>query len=362
MNILFVITGLGMGGAENLVVNLADKYSEQGHQVAIVYLLGEAIVIPVDKNIQLYPLDMNSYRDVISAYIKLRRVILDFQPDVVHSHMIHANLLSRIVRLSTHIANLVCTAHNTNEGGKLRMLAYRVTDHLANVSTNVSGEAVARFIEMKATTTGRMLSVPNGIDTVKFKFDLNKRLYYRNEFKDGDKKVIIAVGRFNKQKDYPNLFNAVAILAEKRSDFCVKIVGDGPLRDDLVQLTRELNIERCIQFLGISRDISGLMSASDIFVLSSAFEGFGLVVAEAMACARAIVATDCGGVSEVVGTAGLLVEVGDSTALANALISQLNKSNKELADLGYQARERIVNNFSLDNTAKEYMKLFKGNY
>ena len=177
MKNLLVITGLGMGGAEHVVVNLADALVVRGHHVKIAYLTGDALVFPNNANIEVVSIGMKGkgVKDFFKAYIKLRVLIKGFKPDVVHSHMIHANLLSRLVRLTAKVPKLVCTAHNTNEGGRLRMLAYRLTDKLANISTNVSEEAVEAFIKAGAVKSGRMVSVTNGIDTNRFVFDTKAR-------------------------------------------------------------------------------------------------------------------------------------------------------------------------------------------
>ncbi|WP_181317579.1 glycosyltransferase [Photobacterium kishitanii] len=358
MKILLVITGLGMGGAENLVVNLADKYVEQGHEVVIAYAFGDAVVTPKNENIQLVSLGVSSYSDFFSAYFKLRALVTKFQPDVIHSHMIHANLLARLVRLTTKVPRLVCTAHSINEGGCLRMLAYRMTDNLVDISTNVSQEAADKFIELGAAPAKKMKAVLNGIDTNTFMFSADKRIKYRKQFCLNDDKLIVAVGSLNLPKDYPNLLNAISIVVANKLNVKVKVIGDGPLKDNLLQLVDELNLADVVEFVGISRDVSGIMSASDLFVLSSSFEGFGLVVAEAMACERPVVATDCGGVKEVVGSIGKLVAPENSDDLAKGIIEVLNKPEQELQQLGKQGRQRILNKYSLDYVVEQYMNLY----
>ena len=113
-------------------------------------------------------------------------------------------------------------------------------------------------------------------------------------------------------------------------------------------LALSLDILDVVDFLGVRMDIPALMSAADVFVLSSAWEGFGLVVAEAMACERLVVATDCGGVREVVGPYGHLVPPSDSKALCGALEAALNVSEAEYKTIGDCARKRIFDNFSLE--------------
>lgn len=95
-------------------------------------------------------------------------MIKNYKPDVVHAQMVHANILTRLIRLTTSISKLICTAHSSNEGGILRMLAYRITDSLANLTTNVSSTAVASFELQYAVPKNSMLTVYNGVDFTNF--------------------------------------------------------------------------------------------------------------------------------------------------------------------------------------------------
>jgi len=362
MKVLLVITGLGVGGAERLVTALADYYVSRGHDVMLVLFHGDTELCPVDSRVRVVNLNMkrNPF-GVIGALSRLRRLIGEFQPEVVNSHLVHANIFTRLLRLVTPMRCLISSAHNTNEGGRLRMLAYRLTDRLADISTNVSEDAVQAFQDQGALCPGRMLAIHNGIDTEDFVFDQAARDRIRAELSVGDSiPLIIAVGRLWEQKDYPNLLNAMSGLARRSFEFRLAIIGDGPLRSELKALAQSLGIAGQVDFLGVRHDIPALMSACDVFVLSSAWEGFGLVVAEAMACERIVVATDSGGVREVVGGAGYLVEPRDSEALSGAIGQALGLSDAERKLMGEAARARVVEKFSLTVTADRYLAVFRG--
>lgn len=362
MRILLVITGLGMGGAEKVVTSLADAMTAKGHDVRIAYMTGDALVLPTHANVQVVSLGMVNKTDVVVALFKLRKLINDFQPDVVHSHMLHANIMARLVRLLTPVQRLITTAHNINEGGRWHMLAYRLTDALSDISTNVSAEAVAAFVQAKAVRQERMLALHNGIDTDNFIFCAEARMRVRQALQIKENgKLILAVGRLHEQKDYPNLLHAFAQLpvsAVNGVPHQLCIAGQGPLRASLEALTVKLDITDRVRFLGIRQDVAALMSAADVFVLSSAFEGFGLVVAEAMACERVVVATDCGGVREVVGEAGYLVKPKDAKVLALALLTALQLTADESSALGRSARQRVIDHYSLDSVIDKWLQLY----
>ena len=359
MKILLVITGLGMGGAEKLVTSLADQFISKGHDVVVAYMTGEVILSPKSNCVNLINLNVNSIKNAFGAYFKLRRLIIDFKPDVVHSHLLHANILCRSLRLTTAIPRLISSAHNTDEEGWMRFLAYRLTDRLADISTNVSDEAVEAFIKKKAVRPGRMLTLHNGISITEFVYSEQSRNDVRRQLgMIKGEQLILAVGRLNEQKDYPNLLSAILVLSKNYPNIKLAIAGNGPLLQDLKKIVDKLGIRHIVNFLGVREDIPSLMSAADVFVLSSAWEGFGLVVAEAMACKQVVVATDCGGVKEVVGDAGFLVPPKNFVALATALQQALTLEHDDRIQLGEKARQRSMQLYSLDMATEKWLRLY----
>ncbi|MEF3075901.1 glycosyltransferase [Methylobacter sp. Wu1] len=361
MKILLVITELGVGGAERLVTNLADCFAQADHEVCLAYLYGEAKLLPNDPRVRVIKIGLTKNPvSFLPAFIKLRSLVRDFKPDVVNSHLVHANIPVRILRLIVPIPRLISSAHNTNEEGRFRMSAYRLTDRLADISTNVSDEAVNVFIEQKAVKPGRMIAMHNGIPIQDFSFSPSARSEMRRQLDISDEcQLILAVGRLYEPKDYPNLLKAFSSLVFKASDTKLLIAGDGPLKSYLENMAAALGIADKISFLGIRHDVPALMSACDVFVLSSAWEGFGLVVGEAMASERVVVATDCGGVKEVIGDAGFLVPACNSAALEEALNKAIQLPIIERQKLGRLARARVESLYSLDVVAEKWLQLYQ---
>lgn len=364
MNILYLITGLGGGGAEKVLTDLADQMVLKGHQVKIAYLKGEVVVRPRTASIELIYLGLERPIHVFAAYRKYRELILSFKPDVVHTHMIHANIFTRISRLFCPIPKLISSAHSTNEGGKLRMLAYRFTHNLSEVTTNVSNEASRNFIVNKAVVNGEILTVYNGIDLKKFIANnvdlsvLKKKLNISAEAK-----VLIAVGRFHEAKDYPNLINAFNIFLANfdKNLFHLFIVGDGDpaIITEIKNLIQTYNLGNNIHLLGRRDDIAELLSGADLFVLSSKYEGLPSVVIEAMACEAFVIATDCGGSAEIMGDTGILVPPQNSEALAEALKEAVNKTPLEIQENNLKARQRVEELFSLEKSVENWLKIYR---
>lgn len=360
MKILLLITGLGVGGAETQVTELASQFAERGDTVMLAFMTGEPEVLPRHPAVTVCSLGMhNSVSGMLTGYRALRRLVKNYQPDVVHSHMVHANLLARVVRLSCPMPRLISTAHSNNEGGKARMLAYRVTDALADLSTNVSDNAVAAFEEKGAVPKGRMIAVSNGIATERFRHDPALRKEVREEAGlKPNTKLILAVGRLVDVKDYPNLLRAFALVSKNMQDTVLWIAGGGERLEDLQELSHELGIARAVCFLGIRSDTEALYNAADVSVLSSKWEGFGLVVAEAMASENVVVATDCGGVREVLDECGYLVPPQDPVRLAAALQQALVLPQGDAMLLGQKARQRVLDHYSLHSTVDTWAAIY----
>ena len=363
MNILLVITGLGIGGAEKQVCDLADKFFQLGHQVKLISLSKSFSEQTLPKNNQIEISYLNMTKDPLSlvrAYFQLRNEIKTFKPDVIHSHMFHANLMARLIRLSTKVDRLICTAHSKNEGGALRMALYRFTNFLSDLNTNVSQDAVNAFIEKKAVKKDQMIAMENGIDTFLFKKDgamrENMQLslpLIKNDY------VFLAVGRLTDPKDYPNLLRAFSIVNKQKPHTCLLIAGIGELEQELKQYVNQLGISEKVSFLGLRRDIHKLMNLADTYVMSSHFEGLPLVIGEAMATEKVVISTDCGGTREVIGGNGLLVPIRDSEALANAMLQSMALTAEERSILGKKARQHIVDNYSLDAVVNKWLKLYQ---
>lgn len=354
MKILYVITGLGLGGAEKVVADLADQMIILGNDVKIAYLTGEILVRPVSLNIELINLNLNSVKNLLSASKKYKRLINRFCPDVVHSHMVHANIFTRLNRAFFPVPKLICTAHSSNEGGIMRMFAYRFTHSLSDLNTNVSIEATNSLIDKHAFPKDGLITVYNGIDIDKFnsQSDVAKR--------DTDILTLVAVGRFSEAKDYSNLLYAFSLLEKSiTKNIKLNIVGDGDLRKKIENLIENLGLGDKVSLLGRRSDIPLLLNQSDIFVLSSKYEGLPTVVIEAMACMCYVVATDCGGSAEILGDTGKLVPVNDSRALAHAIEEVMNLNTKVIDNNNKKARARVEQLFSLEVSVQKWLTLYE---
>ncbi|AXX02646.1 glycosyltransferase [Cronobacter sakazakii] len=356
--VLFVITGLGLGGAEKQLCLLADKLVQRNYDVAIVALNGEIEVTPKSNEVKLINLRMQKNPlGLLNAVLRLAKIIKDFKPQIVHGHMFHANIIARLARLiAPGNYKLVCTAHSKNEGGKVRMLAYRVTDCLCDITTNVSDEALTDFIKKKAFRKYKSRVVYNGIDTDLFKYDENIRNELRKQLNINDNCfLILAVGRLTEAKDYPNLLSAMQKLPD---NYKLVIIGEGEARHQVERNIIDLQLQSAVMLLGRIMDVARYYSACDIYVSSSQWEGFGLVVAEAMSCERLVVATNAGGVAEVVGDKRFIVPISDANALASKIIEVTNSDANTKTKIMQRNRNHIVDTFSIDSIVNNWLDIY----
>ncbi|WP_299330820.1 glycosyltransferase [uncultured Psychrobacter sp.] len=358
MKILYVITGLGQGGAERVVCELADKMYEKGHEVKIAYLTGKVLTRPDHNDIALIEVGLVNAFTLPKAYIKLSNIIREYQPDVVHAHMIHANIFSRLIRATTPIKKLICTAHSSNEGGILRMIAYRATDRLADLTTNVSETAVTAYENKYAVPKNLMKKVYNGVNFNNFKYESSAKLEIRDELNlSAHKKIILAVGRLNEAKNYPNLLRAISYLKKiTQVDFVLLVAGEGELRNKIEELICELKLSNDVLLLGNRTDVTKLMSACDVFVLSSDYEGLPTVLIEALFCQANVVATEVSGVHEIVGTNGYIVPIKQPKVLAKFIANSLKNNKKNTS--GY---EYVNSKFNLDLIVNQWTELYECN-
>ena len=363
MRIAYVLNTLAVGGAERQVLAIAGRMVARGHAVALLVLKPHQ-VDDLKTELNVFHLDIG--KDGLSVFAGLRRALASlrsFQPDVIHSHNFHGNMMARLMRLFYRRAKLISTIHNVYEGGRLRMFAYRMSDGLADRTTAVSCVVKERYVRLKALAGEKCVVITNGIEAAEFAPDAGRRAAMRTEMSAGDDFVWLTVGRGTAAKDLQNLLQAFGNVCREQAEAQLWIAGEAPPRKDakfeyfVVAMPRSAREK--LRRLGMRRDIPALLDAADGFVLSSAWEGVPLAVGEAMAMEKPVVATDVGGVRELVDDTGVLVPARDSVALARAMVDVMQRPEEERAALGRAARERILNHFDMDAKADEWETLYR---
>ncbi len=363
MRIAYVLNTLAVGGTERQVLAIAGRMAARGHAVALVVLKPHDVD---DLTTELTVAHLDIRKDARSFIRGLRRglaFLRAFQPDVIHGHNFHGNMMARLMRLFYRPVKLISTIHNVYEGGRLRMLAYRVSDWLAHRTTAVSALVAERYTRLHAVARKKCVVITNGIEAAEFAPDAGRRAATRAEMTAGDDFVWLTVGRGTAAKDIKNLMQAFGNVCRLLEPTQLWIAGEMPLREGTryayFTVAMPRNARERLRRLGLRRDIPALLDAADGFVLSSAWEGMPLAVGEAMAMEKPVVATDVGGVRELVGDAGVLVPAKDSEALATAMLEVMRRSADERTAMGRAGRERILKYFTMDAKADEWEALYR---
>lgn len=355
-------TGLARGGAEAQVTLLAKTLSRRGWDVRLYSMLPPTAFVEelLECGIQVESLSMRrGFADPRAIYRLVRR-LRSFKPHVMHCHMIHANLLGRVSRLFVRIPGLICTAHSVWEGGKWRDWAYRLTDPLCDLTTNVSKTGLSRYVEAKLADGAKAVWVPNGVDASCYSPDKSAGVRIRARM-DWEGFVWLAVGNLRVPKDYPNLLRAFAWMSARAPQARLAIVGSGPLRTSLESLAGELGIGVKVRFLGAREDVRELLQAVDGFVMSSAWEGTPMALLEACACGVPVVATRVGGNPDVVedGVSGYLIDPRNSEALGEAMLKLMALPESERAVMGVAARRRVESAFGHERIVDKWENIYE---
>lgn len=364
LRVLLVTTSLMRGGAEIQVYLLARELAVRGHAVHVVTLRDpEAYEAELDEiGVPLTSLGMRRGVPDPRALIRLARVVRRWRPTVVHSHMVHANLLARLARPFAWAPVQVSTAHNVIEGGRAREVAYRLTDALSDLTTNVCDAGVARYVTVGAVPRHKIRAMPNGLDLTAFDAQGRDRSATREALDVGDAFVWLAVGRLEEAKDYPTMLESVRLASERSRRFTVLVVSEGPLRAALEARRDALGIPaEAVRFLGARSDVPDLMRAADGYLMSSAWEGLPMVLLEAAAASLPIVATDVGGNHEVVedGVNGRLVAARDPAALAAAIEQTMDLGPSERSALGAAGRRAVEARYRIEAVVDRWEALYR---
>jgi len=361
-HILFLTTFLAYGGAEIQVAQLAMRLQARGWDVDVVSMrTPEALTDDLQQaGVFVQTLGMRKGAPDPRAIFRLARIIRQQRSKIVHSHMVHANLLARATRPFAPAKVWLCTAHSTDEGGPNRERAYRLTDFLCDLTTQVSMAGLRRYVEVKATPRQKIRYLPNGVDTQKFHPRKETRARVRRDLGLGDAFFWLAVGRLDPAKDYPTMLRAFARSRRGARRPLLMIAGQGPERARLETLADQLKIGDAVRFLGVRQDVPALMAAADAFVMSSAWEGLPMVLLEAQATALPAASTDVGGVNEVIDDdrSGYLVPSGQPDALAGAMLRMMALSEKERHEMGRAGRAKIEAIYSLDHVVSQWEALY----
>ena len=384
MKVLRIIARLNTGGPARHVVLLDRGLRARGYETLLIHGridAGEGSLEYLADEARLRTLQISDLGRRLSpvgdlrAFAQLVRVIFKEAPDVVHTHTAKAGALGRLAAFTFNLTRarsrrslVVHTFHGHVLAGYFRpttnvlvRLAERslakITDRIVTISVAQRRDIVSRF---RIAPEGRTVTIPLGLDLQPLLSQPQSQPTLRDQLGLGiDEPVIGYVGRFVPIKDLPTLIEAFAIVLKHVPDAALILAGDGPIRPELESLVQRMNLGGRVRFLGWSNDLGSIYATIDICALSSLNEGTPVAIIEAMAAGKAVVATDVGGVADVIedGRTGILVPPGDAEAMANAVV-MLAKDRTTRHRLGRAARESVAARFAHERLVDDVDRLY----
>jgi len=366
MKILHLISSGGMYGAEAVITTLCLQLHENGHTSDIACFMNrhrpntDFYEAARNQGLAVQSLLCRSRID-IDALRVLRRLIVEKDYDVVHSHNYKADVYLRLATFGLPVC-VVATCHTWYDNdhavwlyGVFDRMLLRFFDAVVSVSPGVSLR-----LKKAGIRSGAVTEITNGIAVEKYS---NRFTVLQKELSiPHDRIVVGVVARLSREKGICHFLNAIHLLRDSTESFYFVVVGEGPEGASLRQQTEELGIADKVHFLGRREDMPEVFASIDILVQPSLNEGLPISVLEGMASGCTVIASRVGALPTVIedGTSGVFVPPGDSQSLSQAILRVGNDPTLQ-AELGGNAQRRVQSLFSAQEMARKYLSIYEAN-
>ncbi|MDP2644064.1 MAG: glycosyltransferase family 4 protein [Desulfobacterales bacterium] len=364
INVLFVLPGLGSGGSERVVLDLAKGLDKENFKPFVFSILGGPLEAQF-KNaaIGLFISNKQPGKGYLTLMTQIHQVIKECQIDIVLPHHWVSLFYAFFgMILNRRKVRLYYTEHSTFEIVSLQPFYKIIAMIFLNFSAGciaISREISNAFEKSLKISRRKLYYIPNSVDQGRFEQPVDIRKTRAALGIRPARWVIGTVANFKEVKNHRSLIFAFQQVQEKFKDAVLLLIGAGHLEDEIKSLVNKLGLKENVLFLGYKPDVSLWIRILDIFCLPSFSEGFPICILEAMACKIPIVATDVSGINEIIesGQNGLLVPSNDSKQLAVAMI-RLLQDNKLRAELAQQGYDTFKKKYDFKQWIKKYERLF----
>ncbi len=367
IRILHLTTDSKIAGAERLLIGIAKEYDKTKFELYFCVLKKHGdLNKEIEKlGLKTFSLDCKSFLDAPKAVLSIIFILKKYRINILHTHLFHAGILGHFAALFVPKALVLMTRHYSNYthlyGTAFQRLldrwSLRVTKYIIAVSYGV----LKALTQLEVADPKKILVIHNGIDLNQFNLSSDVGMKIRDELKiRKDFKIIGAIGTLHPRKGHEYFVRAANIVCLNRKDVKFIIIGDGIAEKKLLELRDSFGLREEIIFTGYRKDAPYLLSMMDILVQPSLEEGFGLTIIEAMVLSKAVIATNVGGIPEIVEDkiSGLLVPEKSPEAIAQAVNYLLDNPDK-IRRLGINAKLRVFDKFSLSSMVKRYELVYE---
>jgi len=369
--VVYIITGLSVGGAERMLLKLLMRLDQTRYSISVISLTDKGVIGKQIENlgIPVLSLELNKSLTSIKKILFLIKHLRLLRPHLVHTWLYHADLFGGLAARLSGVSRVIWSIRQSNLSPELNskstLKIIKLCSWLSSILPQVilcnSKLALLNHKEI-GYKSDRMRVIYNGFDLNEY--NLNKPIAYSLQRELGLSDGVLLVGmvaRFDSQKNHNGFFQAAGKIHATQPDIHFVLIGNEVDINNsmLVGFIRENNIGNVVHLLGQRSDVSNLMSSISVLVSPSHGESFPNVLGEAMASGVPCVATDVGDCAEIIGDTGLVVDPGDMDALANSVLSLLSMDAIERKSLGERARKRIQKHYDIDHIVEEYNCFYK---
>ena len=372
INVLHFIHSLEVGGAEKNLLSIMRAQSRDKFNVFLAFSMGgelEEEFKTTHSFLYKFQSSRLRFRDFrnIAVVSKLSRFIKKHQIDLIHTHAFVPHLWGLVAAKLTNIP-IVNHIHDSpiysaSDGNPMGVKGHptleKLLTHLTDVTIVVTKGMHKRFMDL-GFDKKKILFIPNGIDLPQEELysDGNAKSI-RDHFGISTGPVVCTVGRLDKNKNQQILLRSAATILRDLPRAKFLIVGDGPSKAELEDLSRKLNLTGSVIFPGYRKDIYSILAITDIFVLPSLWELHPITILEAMAMKKPVIASAVGGIPDTVihGKTGLLVPPNDEAALKDAIIQLLHNRDRARR-MGMEGYLLVKENFSNKKVIKTIEKVY----
>ena len=367
MRVVHLIIGLGDGGAERSLYKLITADDSNVHSVISLTSQGKYGPLLSEQGVSVVAVDSSLFR-LVPSFIALARALQVMKPEILHGWMPHGALVASLVKNLTGAKRVLWSIRASDYGDGIRtgvtrglvMILARVSRRWPNKIFLVGRRAFDAHLRI-GFSADKMICVPNGYDPPTANLSRQSKTKSATLEPNTGVTVLGMVARYHPQKDHFGLLRALSVLKDRRTDWIVRLVGEGLTEGNngLVAEVSRLGLSAHVELLGAVRDPEEIYGTLDLHILSSSFgEGFPNVVAESMLAEVPNIVTDVGDSVDIVGDTGWVARPSDPNDLADAIEAALKCEPSEREARGARAKQRILQSFSLkamvDSHTREY--------
>ncbi|OGY86192.1 MAG: hypothetical protein A2233_00995 [Candidatus Kerfeldbacteria bacterium RIFOXYA2_FULL_38_24] len=351
--IIYIIDGLKLGGAERMVFELATKIDKKEFNSEVIFLTGskdDYFAVKLAQASIPVKLFLKKSKLNLGLFLRLRHYLAEAKPDIVHTHLFTSDICGSFSARSAGVKVIISTEHNINVN--LNFI-YHFLKRRANknIQTIVAvSQAVANYIKVYDKTASTKIKVIyNGVDLTKFSSKRNHSGLSTN------KPTMAVVGRLEPQKGHLNLLRALQFV---KVPYQLNIFGSGSLKPKILKAIALYNLKDKVKLQGVAENVTQVYQTSDIVLVPSVFEGFGLSAIEAMASGCVVIAANVDGLKEIIEHQknGLLVNILNPEETARTITTILENANYR-QQLSCAAVKR-AQQFDIHKTVFAYQKLY----